>query len=311
MTSTADPTGTQYELRGPDGRATASVTQVGASLRGFTVDGVDLVPRYPLGTPAPAASGVVLVPWPGRVRDGRWTQRGETRQLAITEPQTGNASHGLLRFGAYTAIAQDEASVTLAATVFPQTGYPFQLDTEVTYAISGMTLMATHRITNVGTSDAPVALGTHPYLCIGDVSTADLEVRGSGATRFFFDDQKIPISQGPVDAATDLRGGRRVGDVDLDMAYSSLEREVDGLVRTSLTAPDGRRLTLWQGEGFDYLQVFTTDRYPGQPLSIAIEPMTAPGEALNSGLGLRWLTPGETWELQWGLLFEDAAAARP
>ena len=114
-----------------------------------------------------------------------------------------------------------------------------------------------------------------------------------------------------MDAATDLRGGRRVGDVDLDMAYSSLARDVDGLVRTSLTAPDGRRLTLWQGEGFDYLQVFTTDRYPGQPLSIAIEPMTAPGEALNSGLGLRWLAPGETWELEWGLLFEDADAARP
>ena len=311
MDQNADPTGTQYELRSPDGRATASITQVGASLRGFTVDGVDLVPRYPLGTPAPAASGVVLVPWPGRVRDGRWTQYGETRQLAITEPQTGNASHGLLRFGAYTATAHDEASVTLAATVFPQTGYPFQLDTEVIYAVSGMTLTMTHRITNVGGSDSPVALGTHPYLCIGDVSTADLVVRASGATRVVYDDQKIPISEGPVDAETDLRPGRRVGDVDLDMTYGVLAHDADGVVPTTLTAPDGRRLTLWQGEGFDYLQVFTTDRYPGQPVAIAIEPMTAPGDALNSGLGLRWLAPGETWELRWGVLFEEADAVRP
>jgi aldose 1-epimerase len=107
-----------------------------------------------------------------------------------------------------------------------------------------------------------------------------------------------------VDAATDLRAGRRVGELSLDTAFGDLVRDDDGRIRTTLTAPDGRSLTLWQGEGFDYVKVFTTDRYPGHPLALAVEPMTAPADALNSGQGLRWLAPGESWELRWGIAFD-------
>jgi aldose 1-epimerase len=306
MTGTHLPTGDQYALRSTDGRTTAEITQVGAALRAFTVGGIDLVPRYPASSPAPAGSGMVLVPWPSRVRDGKWTQRGETRQLALTDMATGNASHGLLRFASYTVAAQDEASVTLTAPVVPQTGYPFHLGTSVTYSVGSMSLEVVHAITNFGSDEAPVALGTHPYLCIGDVPTSDLVLTSSASTRFLFDDRKLPTGVDRVDAATDLRGGRRVGDLDLDTAFTDLVRDDDGLVRTTLAAPDGRTLTLWQGEGFDYLQVFTTDRYTGHKLAIAVEPMTAPADALNSGRGLRWLAPGDTWQLTWGLRFDAA-----
>lgn len=309
MTDVHHPTGEQHRLRSADGRVTAEIAQVGAALRAFTVDGVDLVPRYPLDLATPAGSGMVLVPWPNRVRGGAWTQRGETRQLAITEPVTGNASHGLLRFMPYALAARDEASVTLSAPVVPQTGYPFHLGTSVTYRLEGRGLTASHAITNLGTEEAPVALGTHPYLCIDDVDTADLVLRSSGSTRFVLDDMKVPIRQEPVDAATDLRSGRRVGELSLDTAFGDLVRDDDGQVRTTLTAPDGRTLTLWQGEGFDFVQIFTTDRYPGRPLAVAVEPMTAPADALNSGQGLRWLAPGETWELHWGIAFEPADGA--
>ena len=304
MSASNFPTGAQYALRSADGRVTAEITQVGASLRAFAVDGVDLVPRYPLDAASPAGSGIVLVPWPNRVRDGRWTQRGTTYQLALTEPATGNASHGLLRFASYTVLAQSEASVTLSAPVVPQTGYPFHLGTSVTYALTGMTLDVTHTVTNLGAEDAPVALGTHPYLCIGDVATSELVLTSPGATQFALDERKLPIAEKPVDGATDLRGGRRIADLSLDTAYGELSRDADGLVRTTLAAPDGRTLTLWQGEGFDYVQVFTTDRYPGQPVAVAVEPMTAPADTFNSGQGLRWLAPGELWELHWGITFE-------
>jgi len=304
MTAVNFPSGAQYALRSADGRATAEITQVGASLRAFTVDGVDLVPRYALDAATPAGSGIVLVPWPNRVRDGRWTQRGETRRLALTEPVTGNASHGLLRFASYSVAAQDEASVTLSAPVVPQTGYPFHLGTTVTYALTGMTLDVTHTVTNLGAEDAPVALGTHPYLCIGDVATSELVLTSPGATQFTLDERKLPVAEEPVDGAADLRGGRRIADLSLDTAFGELSRDDDGLVRTTLAAPDGRTLTLWQGEGFDYVQVFTTDRYPGQPVAVAVEPMTAPADTFNSGQGLRWLAPGESWELHWGITFE-------
>ena len=38
--------------------------------------------------------------------------------------------------------------------------------------------------------------------------------------------------------------------------------------------------------------------------AVAIEPMTAPADALNSGVGLRRLNPGETWTLEWGITLD-------
>jgi aldose 1-epimerase len=302
--SSADPTGRRFRIA-RDG-AVAEIAEVGAALRALTVAGVDVVPRYPGGTPTPAASGLVLVPWPNRVAGGSWMQHDERRQLAITEPATGNAIHGLLRFMPYRPVSDipagaDTDAVTLAATVFPQTGYPFRLDTEVTYRLVDDGLEVGHRITNVGPREAPVALGAHPYLMIGGTDTAALTIELDAATRFEVDDRMIPIGQTPVDDGTDLRRPRRVGELSLDTAFGDIPRDADDRIRARLAAEDGRFVELWAGPGFSYLQVFTTDRYPGQPLAVAVEPMTAPADALNSGQDLHWLESGETWELHWGI----------
>ncbi len=54
-----------------------------------------------------------------------------------------------------------------------------------------------------------------------------------------------------------------------------------------------------------YLQVFTPTGFPAADgtarLAIAIEPMTAPPDALRSGDGLVWLEPGAQWSGSWGL----------
>lgn len=298
---TADPTGQRFTLRGP--HSSAEIAQVGAAVRALTVDGVDLVPRYADDLPTPAASGVVLVPWPNRIRDGKYTFAGEDRQLAISEPKFGNASHGLLRFGAYTALEVGDERIVLGADVVPQTGYPFHLRTRVTFTLCDDGLHVAHRIENVGGATAPFALGIHPYLQIDGVPTADLVVRSSGTTTLVVDDRNIPVDDVPVDGDTDLRAGRRLGDVSLDNAYRGLDRDATGRAHHSLTAPDGRRVQLWQDEQFRWAQVFTTDRYPGHPLAVAIEPMTAPANAFASGVDLRTLAPGDVFEAEWGVEF--------
>ncbi|WP_347124699.1 aldose 1-epimerase family protein [Microbacterium sp. SY138] len=294
--STASPTGAQISLR--RGGVTAQIAQVGASLRSLRIDDVDLVPPYPLELPTPACSGVVLVPWPNRVRDGEWDDDGTARRLAITEPKLNNASHGLLRFTAY-EVSHTEGEAVLRATVVPQTGYPYLIETTVEYALTPDGIDVSHTLTNRSTTSAPVALGTHPFVTIGDVDPHDLVLRIPAETAFDTDDRMLPTGTRPADAA--LREGVRLGDVTLDTGFTDLARDPDGRVHHSLTAPDGRRVTLWQGEGFDYVQVYTTPAYPGQSLAVAIEPMTAPADALNSGLGIRRLAPDETWTLHWGI----------
>ncbi|CAN5290248.1 aldose 1-epimerase family protein [soil metagenome] len=257
------------------------------------------------------AAGIVLVPWPNRIADARWRLDGRTQQLDITEPASGNAIHGLLRNTAYRVAAQTEASVTLQATVFPQHGYPFRLATSVDYTLSDEGLTVTHTIVNESAARAPVAVGAHPYLKLGTVPTEELVLTVDASTLFEVDDRAIPTAEIPLDGSDyDLRSGRVVGGLTIDHGYGSVGIR-DGKSVHSLAAADGSRTELWADENFAYVQVFTPSVFPlddGPGHAVAIEPMTAPANAFNTGEGLRWLGPGETWTLQWGIRHRDSSA---
>ncbi|MDT2009971.1 hypothetical protein FXW78_51465 [Rhodococcus opacus] len=61
-------------------------------------------------------------------------------------------------------------------------------------------------------------------------------------------------------------------------------------------------MTVWGVHCFRYVHVFTTDKLlPTGDTAIAIEPMTAPVNTLNTGEGLRWITPERTWTARWGI----------
>ena len=312
-------TGVQYELTAEtsSGSATAIVTELAAGLRSYSVNGIDLVETFQAESTPPMGAGIVLVPWPNRIRDGVWSHHGTKLQLALTEPARQNAIHGLLRFAPYREVAHADDSITLGATVFPQSGYRFHLDTEVTYALTADGLEVTHVMQNVGSTDAPVALGAHPYLKIGDVPTGELVLRLAADTHIDVDERMNPIGETPVEGTRfDLRAGRRVDDLDLDDGFGGVI-VTDGRGEHSLTAPDGRSVTLWGDEDLRYVQVFTPRNFtihsrgagaggasasgtaPGQ--AVAIEPMTAPSDAFNTGAGLRWLKPGEAWTVRWGI----------
>ena len=306
------PTGEQFvlETSTASGDLQATITAVAAGLRTLSINGIDLVPAYAEDLPQPMGAGIVLVPWPNRIRDGVWAHDGVERRLAITEPARNTAIHGLLRYTEYKPIARERDSVTLSATIYPQLGYPFLLGTAVHYELIADGLKVTHFVENLGAEAAPVAIGTHPYVKIGGVPTADLMLRLDAASHIEVDDRLLPTGEVPVDGTEwDFREGRRVGDLELDDAFGELASE-DGTVLHTLTAPDGRSVSVWADDGFDYVQVFTTREFPGEDgdVAIAVEPMTAPAEAFNSGRGLRWLDPGEEWQLSWGIRFEGFTA---
>lgn len=304
------PTGEQFELETTTstGDVRATVTAVAAGLRTLTINGIDLVPPFGEDETPPSGSGIVLVPWPNRIRDGVWTHGDQTYQLAITEPARGNAIHGLLRYTEYVPVEQDRDSVTLSATIHPQMGYPFTVRTAVRYELVSDGLKVTHFLENLGGDPAPVAVGTHPFLKIGGVPTEELVLRLDAASHLEVDDRLLPTGEVHVGGTEwDFREGRRVGDVQLDDAFGELGA-TDGTVEHTLTAPDGRSVSVWADDEFAYVQVFTTESYPGESKAIAVEPMTAPADAFNSGKGVRWLDPGEQWEISWGIRFAGFTA---
>jgi aldose 1-epimerase len=287
----------------------AEVGTVAALLRSLTVDGVALVEHTPADRKPAFGNGIVLAPWPNRVRDARWLLDGEPQQLAITEVARGGALHGLLRFADYAVREQAQDAVTLGALIAPQHGWPFTLDTWVRYSLEPDGITVTHGARNLSSRPAPWAVGTHPFLRVGDVPVEQLTITAPAASYFAVDERLNPIAEEPVTAALDLREPRLVGELDLDTAYGTLThaptQPAAGRGDSAwLVAPDGSRTTLWQDLDWRYLQVFTTDEFPRDGVlgrAVAVEPMTAPPDALNSGQGLSWIEPGATWEGSWGL----------
>ena len=297
------PTGEQFEITRAG--ATAIITELAASLRYFSIDGTEIIESYPVDATPPWADGIVLVPWPNRIRDGQWILDGKTMQLDITEVGRNNAIHGLLRNTGYRVVERTESAVTLGATVFPQHGYPFHLATTVRYELVDGGLDVTHTVQNLSDSKAPVAVGTHPFFRIGDVPTEQLELTVNAATYIELDDRQIPVAEHPVEG-TDLdhREPKVVGERKFDVAFGEVDT-VDG-ASAVLRAPDGREVRLLQDDSHPFVQVFTTPEFPkdgGFGIAIALEPMTAAPNAFNSGHGLRWVEPGETWTLGWGIRY--------
>ena len=292
------PTGIQVQLSA--GRVSATVTEVGAFLRALTVDGVEIVESFPAEQVPKQSQGAILVPWPNRVRDGKWQLDGEPMQLDISEPKFGNASHGLLRSTAYAIDRIGDDRVVLRAPIHPTRGYPFSLATEVEYALTGDGITLTHRLTNHGVAPAPVGVGAHPYLRIGDTPTAELTLTSTAATLVTVDERMNPTGTVPVPPEKDLRDGPLVGDLTLDDAYTDLD-VVDGRVEHVLTAPDGSTVTLWADETFAWMQAFVSTKLRPGALALAVEPMTMPANAFNTGDGLTWLSPGDTLEVHWGI----------
>lgn len=296
--------GEQFELRRAGARAV--IGQVAAVLREYTVNEVHYTETWAEDALPPMGCGIVLAPWPNRIEDGKWTAPdGSEQQLDITEPGRHCAIHGLLRNTAYTAVEQSVDAVTLAASIYPQHGYLFNLDTTVRYQLTDDGLQVTHTVTNRGGQPAPFGIGAHPYLRIGDTPIAELTLTVSARTQAPIDDRWLPQGLAPVgEHGPDLREGKLLGDVRADIALTDLE-PVDGRFEHRLTAPDGAELIVWTDEDFGWVQLYTPQDFPADPAhprpAVAIEPMTCGANAFNTGRDVLTLAPGESWSAGWGI----------
>ncbi|GAA3703319.1 aldose 1-epimerase family protein [Arthrobacter ginkgonis] len=293
-------TGRQFTIR--NGGAEATITELAAALRTYRRQGTDLVQPFSADELPPGGSGILMAPWGNRVRDGKWLLDGKVQQLDLTEPSRGNASHGLLRNTGYAVASAAPDAVTLAGEIFPQHGFPFRMRHTATYALdAGGHLSVRQELANLGRATAPAAFGAHPYLRVGDVPVEDLVLTVRGQRRLVADERLIPVGEEAVSGDTDFRGGKRVGDVRVDVAITELEAGPDGRYEHVLAAPGGRRVALWADKTFPYAHIFVTDTYRGEPLAVAVEPMSAPADALNSGRSLAWLETGESLVGTWGI----------
>jgi aldose 1-epimerase len=250
----------------------------------------------------------ILIPFPNRIRGGRFHYGGKHYELPCNERGV-NAIHGLAidqpwRTTGQGASAEEGAWVRgefQLSKDLPEfvDRWPGDFRTSFTYRLRGATLETIIESKNVSDRAVPFGVGTHPYFRFplqSGASLADCEIVVPA-------DQEVELIEclptgavRPVVPAADLRRGRSFADRTFDDVFTGLRADSDGWVRHYLRDRNaGAELEIAHGREFPFVVVYT----PPHRESICIEPYTCVTDAMNlqgSGLstGLWDLQPGES-----------------
>jgi galactose mutarotase-like enzyme len=214
----------------------------------------------------------VLFPAPGKLEGDSWHRAGHTGAMK---------QHGFARNVRWTVSEQTSsplASLTLTLESNDETRaqYPWNFKAELSYTLDNARLKIRMRVFNTDTTAMPFALGFHPYFHVTDKAHARIDTRATQA----FDNvtkQTVPFTGFDFTAQ------------ELDMHLLD-----HGSTNATLALADGSRIQLKASSDFAYWVVWTLR---GKEF-VCLEPWTAPGNALNSGISLRSVEPGRQAEEQ-------------
>lgn len=272
------------------GHYQAKIVTVGAGLAELTHDGRHVViPHKPEEMPQ-AHLGKVLIPWPNRVVNGCYQHNGKTFQLAVNDPISHTAIHGLLAWRDWQINQQSASEVSLMIFLPPSYGYPFSLLVEVTYRLDarqGLDVFIT--TLNIGSQSAPYGAGAHPYLTcdLENIESCTLTLPADEV--FNLDTQEMNRIE---HTALDFTTPRLIAATQIDNTFkpSAFGEEWEVSVFSA-----SKKMTTYLRCDQPWLQVYSGEKL--HRLGLAVEPMTCPPDAFNSGISLISLAPGEMHRL--------------
>ena len=303
-----DPTpDTEITLSFNDQRAV--VSPWGASLRRyFMVEANgsenDILWGYSGGGHKKGGQGDVLIPFPGRIAEGRYSFDGQDFQLDWNDKEGPNAIHGFVRTLPWKTHHADshcaEFDVRLDAESYGRRGYPFSLAIRVTYSLDSQGLSCGFAVQNAGGQAAPAGVGFHPYFTVGTSLVDEAEAKIPGAGYLEFNERLAPTGTivSAVGTDWDFRDYRLIGSRHFNHCFVQLERDVEGVATASLRdVGSGRVIDIVMDHSFSAVVVYTGDAIADSPRrALAIEPMTCATDAFNHPeWGLKRLLPGETF----------------
>lgn len=173
--------------------------------------------------------------------------------------------------------------------------FPFEHAWRVTVLIAPAALRVITELSATGRDAVPISFGWHPLFALPGVARAELELELPAMAQSLLDERGIPTAAQPRHPVPWTDG--TLGDRELDGEYPHL---------------DGGRSFVLRGGGRELRVAFGAPDYPvghawapaGEAF-VAWEPMTAPTNALVSGVGLRHVAPGETFEATFTLGVRD------
>lgn len=263
---------------------------LGASLRH---DGVELLGKVAdvaaMGAAGHTCGIPLLYPWANRVAVDSFTVAG--RSLVLDSPLLDRDDNGLANHGIpwsrllWTVLdsgpSQVQAELRWAEppllSVFP---FEHRVVLEAALDEGGLTITTTVHA-DAG-SPVPISFGFHPYFELPGAPRAQWDAQFPAMRQLLADERNIPT--GATREVPALDG--LLADRTYDDGFALLAAEESFSI-----AAAGRRITVRFGDGYTHAQVFAPPEFG----FIAIEPMTAPVNALVTGQGLRIIEAGESF----------------
>lgn len=285
------------------GEYAASVTSRGASLSELRLAGRDLVVPFDPELPIPDYRGIIAAPWPNRIADGAYRWEGVVQHLPLNEPERGTALHGLVFDRLWDVEKHDADSLTLRCEIEAFSGYPGPLSLVAEYRIDADGLHTTVTASNPGEARIPYGVCPHPYLVAGPAPLDEWTLQVDAAEFLnVTPDRLLPLRLRPVDGHPfDFRATRIIGSTEIDHAFTSIAADITGTSELTVTDPSGSHVGMRWNESCPWLQIHTADK-PDAAISrrgLAVEPMTCPPDAFNSGTSLIALEPGASHAASW------------
>jgi aldose 1-epimerase len=264
--------------------------------------------------PVPTRSGhPILFPFPGRLRDGRFTFDGKTWQLPLNDSTKQHAIHGftprnpwrVVGVGKHPDCAIIDGRFELGQELPSALGHwPVDFALTVTYRLYADHLTVEAHIENREAEAQPFGLGYHPYFRLPGVVDADVGghvLQANVREVWETDAANLPTGKrAEVSPALDFRRPRPIGATALDHVFTGVTAgPVDGLTELAVLshprAPG--RLRVLADSNFRELVLFT----PPHRQAVAIEPYTCSADAASlqaRGIDSGWrvLGPGENWK---------------
>lgn len=309
-------------LVGPDTELTLTrgdlrliVSPYGASLRGLSrvvgAETQEIITGYSGAANKVGGQGDVLIPFPGRVREGRYVFEGREHQMVKNDKESPAAIHGFLRTVIWDQKTATDEAVTFTTAFDKDTnvGYPFALSAEVTYHLTHTGLRCEFRIENIGADDAPVGAGFHPYFTVGSDLIDDnlLHVPFNSVLEY---KNLLPTGKVlPVEKTDwDFQQPSVIGDTVFNTCYLNPTRDSDGLAHIRIgDVNTGRAITVSLDKSCSFVVLYSGDPLPEphRRRSLAIEPMTCGTDAFNHpAWGLAVLKPGDLLQGAWEVTSE-------
>jgi len=261
---------------------------LGASLRHRGVELLRRVDDLEAAAAKGSTAGIPLLhPWANRLDGTRYRAAGRAVALDPSSPllhldDNGLPIHGVPWGRLAWEVVDARPDALVAALDWNRAGllaifpFPHRIEMAATLRPDDLTIETT--VTAGSDGPVPVTFGFHPYLGLPGLPRDDWRLELPAMRRLVLDARGIPTGAEERFDALDVPLGER----SFDDGFALL---ADGTVFA--IAGRGMRIAVEPLAGYGYAQIFAPK---GKEL-VALEPMTAPTNALASGRGLRLVEP--------------------